>query len=155
MSESPPTTGPTFPDSEPIGTLRDIYVFDTDERDWQRVLDFLHRSPLVRRFTVDGVEAPLPGRMSDVRALQERSAVALTIDPSGMRLGCYFFVPAEIEFDFDPRDVRSPALSERVDGFVQTLSDLLGKPAVITDENDPDTPLHRFIPRVSASHVAL
>jgi hypothetical protein len=129
-----------------LGSLRDIYVRDADLRDWQKVLDFLRNARFPLDFRIDGVPTDLPLAADDVLALWERAAPALFIDLEGVRMASYFFAPDEIEFDLDPRDVVRPDQADRVLGFVQDLADLLGKPVLLTPENDPEHPLVRKEP---------
>ena len=45
------------------GSYRDIYVFETDEQDWQRLLTFLRSGPYSIEFSVDEQRMPLPERV--------------------------------------------------------------------------------------------
>jgi hypothetical protein len=129
-----------------FGELRDIYVLDTDERDWQRVLDYLHGADLPLTFRVDGHTRPLPASIQEILMLRRHAAPQLGIDLDGVLLSCYFFTPSTIEFDLDPRDVLCPERADRVVGFMQDVADLLGKPVILTPENRPEEPLLRREP---------
>ena len=129
-----------------FGELRDIYVLNTDERDWQRVLDHLHGTDLPLTFRVDGRPVPLPVSIQEILTLRQHAAPQLGIDLEGVLLACYFFTPSVIEFDLDPRDVLRPVQADQVIAFMQDLADLLGKPVILSPENHPEEPLLRREP---------
>jgi hypothetical protein len=66
------------------GGWLDVYVFGTDECDWQRFLDLVRAETAVPRLTVDGVEAPLPEHVQELFARREHAAVCLGIDTPGL-----------------------------------------------------------------------
>jgi len=129
-----------------FGSLRDIYVLDADERNWQSVVDWIRTSGLPYAFHLDGKPRPLPAAVQDIFRLRDDAVTGLSIDLDGVVVRGHFFMPDEIEFDLDPRDVVRPDQADRVLGFVQDLADLLGKPAILTPENDPEHPLVRKEP---------
>ncbi|MDP9364939.1 MAG: hypothetical protein M3Q10_12070 [Chloroflexota bacterium] len=114
-----------------FGSLRDVYVLDTDSRDWQHVLDHLRQSEVPLAFHVDGQPRPLPTDIQAIFRLRDAAVVGLAIDLTGVLVRCHFFTPSEIEFDFDPRDVVRPEQADRVLSFLQELADLLGKPVLL------------------------
>ena len=129
------------------GGRLDVYVFDTDERDWQRFLDFVRAEPTTHRFTVDGAEAPLPERVREIFAARHHDAtVCLGIDPAGLGWNCHFFGVQELELDLDPRVVTTEAAFDRALAFLRALGTRLGKPLVLTPEHLPAVPLLRFDP---------
>lgn len=129
-----------------FGSLQDIYVLNTDARDWQRVIDHVRGGGLPHSFHVDGQPRPLPTAVGDVFRLREDAVTGLAVDLDGVLVRCHFFDESEIEFDLDPRDVVRSEQADRVLGFVQELADLLCKPVLLTPENDPDHPLVRREP---------
>ncbi len=137
-----------FFEPDGFGSLRDIDVLDTDAQDWQRVLDFLRsrsgRFSLV--FSVDGVPRDLPPSAAEIFSVWERAAPALFIDLRGVHVAGYFFDNSTIEFDVDPRDVLRPERADLVVGFMQDLADLLGKPVILTPDNDLQNSLVRREP---------
>lgn len=86
---------------EPDGMLRDIYVFDTDVRDWQKVIDSLRAGPYSLEFAAGDDPLPLPDA-AQICALQADITCSLSVDRHGMNLMCYFFTTEMIEFDLDP-----------------------------------------------------
>ncbi len=137
-----------------FGALRDIYVFDTDEQDWQRVLDYLRRSATMLTFRVDGHSAPLPASVSDIFSLRQQATTTLVVNLGGLQLVSHFFVPSEIEFDLDPQDVTRDEQVGRLLAFMRDLGDLLDKPVVLTPESTPDDILIRMEPTRSRAAIA-
>ena len=45
------------------GSFRDIYIFGTDERDWQRLLAFLRSSSYAIEFAVDDQPTPFQSKL--------------------------------------------------------------------------------------------
>src|SRR5258708_40353561 len=86
------------------GSFRDIYIFGTDEQDWQRLLTFLRSSPYSIEFSVDEQPTPLPERVETIFTLREDHSTVLHVDKEQLALNCFFFTSEEIDFDLDPRD---------------------------------------------------
>jgi hypothetical protein len=103
------------------GALRDIYVFDTDEHDWDRVLTYL-RTERKLEFTIDGVPAQLPSHASELFELRGKAMPLLVVDPSGLHANTHFFMPSEIEFDLNPRRLTSPQDLGRLFEFMRGMS---------------------------------
>lgn len=129
-----------------FGELRDILVFDTDLRDWQRVVDYVRTLPRAGSFTVDAASAALPEFASDIFALREQAVTSLGIDVAGVLVVAHFFDPSEIELDFDPCDVTTKGQRAALLTFIQTLADLLGKPVMVAPEGSHDQILLRIEP---------
>ena len=142
------------------GSLRDIYVLGTDGRDWQQLLDFLRAEWPKAVFEVNGAETPIPRHAAEIFARKktgrcllgidhaaeifsnrEMGRCLLRIDLGGLQLICHFFTVEEIEFDLDPREMRGEAEFSRLLGFMQSISRLLGKPVLLTPENEQERPL--------------
>ena len=77
---------------------------------------------------------------------RQRATPSLSVDLAGVRLGCYFFTPSVIEFDFDPRDVTTDEQAAAVLAFMRRLGEVLAKPVVLAHESRPDDPIVRFDP---------
>lgn len=129
-----------------FGALRDVYILDTNERDWQRVLDHLRSSTLPLSFRVDGHAAPLPGSVAHIFSLRHRATAALVVDLGGVKLVSHFFVPSEIEFDLDPREFTRDDQIVRLLAFMRDLGNLLDKQVILTPESTPDDVLVRLQP---------
>ncbi len=130
---------------EPDGMLRDIYVFDTDARDWQKVIDDLRANSYPLEFTAGGEPMPLPD-VARIFELRRELSCSLSIDRPSMSLMCYFFTTDQIEFDLDPRDFTDEQQIDRLLVWMRSIGELLDKPVVLTPESSPDRPLLRFDP---------
>ena len=131
----------------PDGSLRDLYVINTDLSDWQRVLDFLRASASEIAYTVDRSSAELPVRVEAIFAeLQRERNPRLRFDVAGVPLVCHFFTADEIEFDMRPEDVPGPDHLTALLEFMRTLGNLTGKMVLLTPESGQQSPIFRFDP---------
>ena len=118
------------------GLLRDIYVFNTSEADWQMVIDDLRSNTAYPiRFLLDQKPQPLPHEVKAIFHLTQDHAVLLRIDEGQLNLHCYFFTPDQIEFDLDPRDIQNDDRLVRLLDFIHHIGNLLQKPVVLTPES--------------------
>lgn len=145
MEDSPHLSNAAF-EPDGFGSLRDITVPETDEQDWQRVLDFLRAGSFDLTFSVDGKPTALPASAVEIFAVWQRASPALHVEVAGVRLGCYFFEPSAVEFDFDPRDVTSDEQAAEIVAFMRGLGEMLGKPVLLTHESEPRDAIVRFDP---------
>ncbi len=130
---------------EPDGMLRDIYVFDTDVRDWQRVIDYLRARPYSLAFTAGDQFLPLPDA-ARIFELQVELTCSLSVDRQGMNLMCHFFTTEQIELDLDPRDYADGRHIDELLAFMRGLGEVVDKPVILTPESSPRYPLLRFDP---------
>jgi len=131
----------------PEGSLRDIYVLGTTAEDWARVLDAVrhHYAPLT--FTAGGEPTELPNRAADIFPLWEReTAPLLRFEVEGILVTCHFFTPEEIEFSIDPEDVTGRERLEATADFLRIIARAVGKPALLTPESLPQSPILRAEP---------
>jgi hypothetical protein len=124
-------------------------VLDTDQSDWEKLLDFLPGSPWPWQFTIDDKPAEFP---VDVSTLFPENWVAgqyspfLRLDVAGLTLHCHFFCPEQIEFDLDPREVASDQRLSAIIDFLATIGRLLGRTVILTPESLRQRPYFRFDP---------
>lgn len=133
-------------EADGFGALQDIVVRDTETADWQRLLDFLRANPVRLTHSVDGVPAALPTAVAEIFSTVQQASPASLVEVEGVRLGCYFFDPFEIELDFDPRDVKTEEQRAALLAFMQALADLLDKPVLVAPEGSHAEILHRVAP---------
>lgn len=131
---------------DPDPLLRTFYVFDTDEADWQRVLDFIRDGPWRLVFSVGWQEQPLPDDVRNIFSMRDLAGPNLTIAWGGLDIRCQFFDPALIEFDFDASEVDSEERLAGVLDFLRALGRITGKVAVLTYESWPECPIYRVDP---------
>jgi hypothetical protein len=119
------------------GSLRDIYIFNANLRDWQKALDFL-RSTYSIRYRFDAIEMPLPADARYVFHDLNNHTRLLVIEAGGVIVHCHFFLEDEIEFDIDPREVNTESKEEAVVRFMRGVGTAVGKSIVLTFEGAPD-----------------
>ena len=128
------------------GSLRDIYAHGTTLADWQRMLEWLERSPYEIVFRLNNLPAELPSSASEVFMTKESASHMMAVDFAGVRAVCHFFVEHEIEFDIDPREVNTQTQVDALFGFMRDFADAVGKDVVLTPENAPEMVIFRIRP---------
>ncbi|MEH7351465.1 hypothetical protein [Gottfriedia acidiceleris] len=129
------------------GSLRDIYVFNVDLDEWQKLYEFVHRSHWNITCNKDGQISEY--RNTNVNKLfkeKENHSIMMAININGILINCYFFSDTEIEFDLDPKEIKSESDVKSVFEFMKKISKLLGKESILTLESDPDNPLVKVRP---------
>lgn len=130
---------------EQDGSLRDIYVQDVTLFDWEKLIDFLNLNyPL--KFGEDGSNQI--DKEYVVRYLNdetgEMESELLRIDLSGINIHCYFFLPDQIEFDIDPKEIKTIKDFEIIENFMISISKILSNQVTLTGENSPKFPLFKI-----------
>jgi hypothetical protein len=119
------------------GALRDIYVFESDLDEWQKVLNFVRRAyPFTYR--VDDVDTPLPVSIGTIFQDRSEHTHLLAVQAGDVSIHCHFFLEDEIEFDVNPREIESEAEEDEVVKFMRGIGDALGRQVVLTMEGAPD-----------------
>lgn len=131
---------------EPDGALRDIYVQDITLGDWIKLIDFLN-SNYKLRFGTTGVQKDFNKIDKDyvIKYLTDNEGTieskSVTIDFEGVNINCHFFLHDQIEFDIDPREIKSIEDYKKIEGFMISVSKILGHQITLTDENEIKLPL--------------
>ncbi len=126
--------GKAFTDME---SLLDIYVFDTNEHDWNKVLHHLYSgSKYVNIFAIDQQPSPIFTDVKKIFELASNHGVLLRIDKDLLDLNCHFFITEEIEFDLDYRSIDSDDMLTRLLEFIHDIAHLLQKRIVMTPESE-------------------
>jgi hypothetical protein len=132
-------------DFEWDGSLRDIYVRSATLEDWRAVYRVLKTSPEVA-FRFDGEQVAVPADISDVFAMRGKKSPMLSLKVGSVTVVCHFFTEEEVEFDIDPREVRSQADLDAVLAFLKKIGDSVRKPVLLTPENAPQSEILRYEP---------
>lgn len=125
------------------GNLVDVYVLETDLKDWQALVEFLGGTGLSLTYLVDDEPAVMPEELASIFAVREEASPLLTVDPGGLALCCHFFTPDEIELTLDPRGV-TDAWVNRLTSFLTGLTHAVGKPVLLCRPNQFDQPSFIF-----------
>lgn len=130
---------------EPDGSLRDIYVQDVTLSDWEKLIDFLNLNYDLKfgeneknQIDKDYVIKFLKDETG------EMESKSLKIDFNGVNFHCYFFLPDQIEFDIDPREIRTVTDFESIEKFMISISKMLKNQVTLTGENSPEFPLFKI-----------
>jgi hypothetical protein len=133
-------------DFVPDGSLRDLYVFGAEVRDWDAVLAHLRGRYEPLAFTFNGRSAPLPTCAAEAFAIGPTAPPRLTFTAGGVDVACHFFTPNEIELDLSPELVDGPERLASVVELLRSLAVVTGKVAVLTLENQPHAIILRADP---------
>lgn len=126
------------------GSLRDIYVQNTEAVHWKRFDQLLSHYKF--SYTFDGVVAPFPGSH---RVLENRKGShVLSIFLNGpVQICCLFFIAEQLELDISPKEITGSAEHEQVLSFVENLAAALELSADITPENSEQIPFLTYEPQ--------
>jgi hypothetical protein len=128
------------------GGLRDLFLFHTDDTDWQTVIDDLRSSPYKVTFVVNEKPQPLPNTIHTIFEQRGDHAVLLRIDEEQLDLHSYFFTYDEIDFDLNPHVITDDQSLSRLLDFIHRMGNLLQKEVVLTMEGGRDTQYFAFDP---------
>jgi hypothetical protein len=131
---------------EPEHGLIDVWAFDTTTEDWQKLLDFVSRKFQGLQYVVDSEPQELPSGVDEILSLRPERSTSLQIKIDGIALNSYFFCREEIDFDFNPREVRQALALQHVLEFLRRLADLLNKEVVVTPEGAREFVIFRVRP---------
>ena len=127
------------------GSLRDIYVQGTTEKEWVALFSFLEQSGYSLSYTKDGREFPVPPHPTLLGDTSCAHLLAIDIG-EGVLVHCHYYVPEEIELDVDPREVNSPESVACLERFFVGLGNALAQDVVLTEENSAEHVLMRYSP---------
>jgi hypothetical protein len=132
------------------GSLRDIYVQDTEAVHWARFDRLLSQYECT--YTFDGVALPFPGSHSVLANREGSHVLSIRLD-SPVVICCHFFIPEQLELDISPSEVAGPSEHEQVLSFVENVADVLGLSADITPENGERTPFLTYMPQIKSWRI--
>jgi hypothetical protein len=123
------------------GSWRDIYVLQTSLDYNKKWTDYVNENYRIEWF--NGLTQSDEKKV-DFEVIKEYwngnqdlcSTAKIFIDK--IQINNHFFVDNEIENDIDPREINSIEDHERVIKYMTDLSNLLGKPVILTPENDQE-----------------
>lgn len=128
------------------GSLRDLYILETDMETWQRLLEFLRVSSYPLTYAVDSNEAGLPANVAYIFRKRQETGVWLKIDVKGIQVLCHFFTEEEIEFDVDSREIDSETRFNHLCDFMRELGQHLSRSVIMTPESNEKMVIIRYLP---------
>ena len=127
------------------GSLRDIYVQDVTLSDWEKLIDLLNLNYDIK-FGEDEKKQIDKEYVTEYLKDEtgEMESKSLKIDFNGVNFHCYFFLPDQIEFDIDPREIKTIKDFESIEKFMASVSKALKNQVTLTGENSPEFPLFKI-----------
>ncbi len=119
---------------EPDGSLIDIYVQEISLSDWGKLIDLLNSKYLTQ---IDKEHAI--AYLADDSG--EMEGVSATLYLNKVQVNCHFFLPEQIEFDIDPKEINSIEDFQYVVAFMEDISVTLDNQVTLTGESSPEFPL--------------
>jgi len=126
------------------GSVRDVYVFNTTEHDYDLFLDALEQWEYRLDFTIDGDPALLPNGAWRLFDMQPEASPMLELHVGSVRVRCHFFCSSEMELDVDPRDIQSQADLNNLTNFIVRLGKIVDKNVYFSPENAAETPIFEY-----------
>ncbi len=128
------------------GSLRDIYVLNTDLQDNEKWCEFVSENYMVQWFNgikqinetkidFEVVKGYLDGTHDFC------SSVSIYFDK--IQINNHFFINNEIENDISPKEIDNIETHEKVIKYLKAISLLLDKPIILTPEDEQETILIR------------
>ena len=124
------------------GSLRDVYLSNTSQEDWNAFLALATQYP--SEYLFDGEVKDMPNLVAIFENREGTHLLRITVGAA--QINCHFFTHEEIELDIDPRQVKSQETHTAILGFVEAVADATGKLARITPENSPELPILSYEP---------
>lgn len=128
----------------PDGTLRDVHIGDASEVDWNAFLNWVRDEKVPHSFQCGWAPAPLPDTFSEIASLQDDGATMLNFQIGKLSFNSHFFCDDEMEFDFDPRDVRDVERFADLLTFMRLIGGLVSKPVKLTEESAPELVIYKL-----------
>jgi hypothetical protein len=120
------------------GSLRDIYVLDTNDEDMEKWSQYVNTNHVVEFY--DSRVGQTTAAVSFHAVLQtwtenDRESVMATIRIGAITINCFFFDQSEIENDIDPKEFNSMKEHDNLLAYMKDVSKLLNKEVILTHEN--------------------
>ena len=129
------------------GSWRDIYVLQTNRRDWEKWVDYVNENYRVDWFNCKTEKEEQNVDFSVIEeywngAVDLRSSANVFVDK--IQINAHFFTESEIENDIDPREFNSIDDHHKLINYLANLSKLLNKQVILTPEDTPETILMKI-----------
>jgi hypothetical protein len=124
------------------GSLRDIYILQTNMEDNKKWTDFVNEHYTVKWFNgltqTDEKEIDfevIKGYLNREHDLCSSASIFL----DKIQINNHFFIDSEIENDISPKEINSLQDHERIISYMIGISKILNKPIILTPENEQGT----------------
>ncbi|WP_139957800.1 hypothetical protein [Flavicella sediminum] len=120
------------------GSWRDIFILDTDRKDWKVFVDFINEKFDIKWFNENTQKTETKinfERLIDFwdKKIEWNNTANIYLD--NIQINTHFFTENEIELDIDPREFNGINDHEKLMEFLTELSSRLNKRIKITPEN--------------------
>lgn len=130
------------------GSLRDIYILQTNLEDNRKWTDFVNSKYQIFWFNGLTREDENKVNFEVIKEYWEGShdlCSTAKIFLNKIQINNHFFTETEIENDIDPREINSIEDHQKIVSYLTELSVLLDKPVLLTAENDKEKVLMRVL----------
>lgn len=131
------------------GSLRDIYILETNKDDWKKWVCFVNEHYHVL-FSADGTETKhdkIPWTMIEGRLSgNHHSSCRASIYIDSIIINAFFFTEDQIENDITPSEITTLEAHKKLMNYMESVAALLNKPVRLTEENHPDQILVEVLP---------
>jgi hypothetical protein len=128
------------------GTLRDIYIQEVSIIDWEKLIDLLNKRYSLKYFLSDDENYQTEiDKENVIKSLNDETGnfdiQMASIQIGEIQINCHFFLPDQIEFDLDPKEISSIEDCNKVMEYMEDISQTLSTQVTLTGENSPKFPL--------------
>ncbi|MDU8672242.1 protein export chaperone secb [Paenibacillus polymyxa] len=115
------------------GSLRDIYILDTDIQVWALIFEYLESNEINYRVTIDGLITRIRD-IAELLRIKKEACIGITIEYSEIDICGHLYEGSVIEFDISPIQIDSEKKIDILMNFLKSLSRKLNKTIIITPE---------------------
>ena len=124
------------------GSWRDIYVLNATRDDWKKWSEYVSTNYKVSWYAEDYNNGLASDRIDswfiDYRWDSEHYVTTASVYLNRVQINCHFFIESQIENDIDPKELESIDDHNRVVNYMKSLSKLLDKEVILTEENNQE-----------------
>lgn len=130
------------------GSLRDIYIHDTTEQDWEKWIDYINKNFKIKFYNKKNGITSNKIDINQVKKYwnkENEEGISASIDIHGIILMCYFNLINEIETDFAPNEIKDIKDHNNLVDYLKVCSNILKKPVIVTAEMEEDKILFKVM----------
>ena len=120
------------------GSFRDIFVLDTELKDWEKWIDFVNTNYEVEFYNGIAEKTEIKfNKNIAIGYLNKKNDLSInaSIKLNGIIIKCYFFCIDEIDNDIMPKEINSMSDHNILIDYFNNVSALLNKKIILTDGN--------------------
>ena len=130
------------------GSLRDIYVLDTnidDNKKWTELVNNAYKINWFNGLTQTYEKQIDFGIVKGYLNRDHNLCSSVSIFVDNIQINNHFFIDAKIENDISPTEINSIQDHEKIIRYMENISKALDKTIILTPENEPETTLIKVI----------